>query len=504
VKDLYGQEYLSERPRRYRTKTKGAQEAHEAIRPAGTRMRTVDELGLSGLERKLYDLIWKRTVATQMAEARQRHLTIRIVADDAEFRASGKVLVFAGFFRAYVEGSDDPEAALEDQEILLPDVEEGDTLECRDLEAVSHETRPPSRYTEATLVKALESEGIGRPSTYAPIISKIQNRGYCEKSGKQLVPTWTAFAVTHLLEEHFPDLVDVGFTARMEEALDEIARGEIDWRTYLSDFYLGDEGLEARLQEREDAIDPREASTLELQNLRPRVRIGKYGPYLELEIEGERVTASVPEGVAPADLADDAAMKILERKAGGPLEVTQDPETGKPVYLMTGPYGPYVQVGESDQEGGKPKRTSLPEGLEFEDVTPEIARKLASMPYEVGRHPDDDQPVKVGIGRYGPYVVHEGEFRSLKKSDDVLDVSLDRALELLAEPKRGRRRQSKKLEDLGAHPDDGKPVAVYDGRYGPYVKHDGTNASLPKETDPDDVTLEDALQLLEEKRARSS
>jgi DNA topoisomerase-1 len=507
VRDRYGDDFLSERPRNYQTESKAAQEAHEAIRPAGTEMKTAGELGLRGLEAKLYDLIWKRTVATQMADARQRHLTVRIRAEaedgrEAEFRATGKILEFAGFFRAYVEGTDDPEAALEDREILLPDLEEGQTVDLRELETKEHETRPPSRYTEATLVKELEAEGIGRPSTYASIITKIQDRGYVEKSGKQLVPTWTAFAVTALLEAHFPDLVDTGFTAEMENDLDAIALGEVDWRQYLERFYAGEGGFEARLKEREDQIDPRQASTIELPDLGPRVRIGRYGPFLEMETNGDRVTASVPEGVAPADLSDEEATTLLERKAEGPRRVADDPETGKPILLKTGPYGPYVQVGESGEDGGKPKRTSLPEGMEFDEVTPEVARKLAAMPYTVGEHPGDGKPVKVGIGRYGPYVVHEGDYRSLKKSDDVLDVSLDRALELLSTPKKGRRRSSKKLRELGEHPESGGEVAVYTGRYGPYVKHDGVNASLPKGIEPGDVTLDQAVDLVEAKRAR--
>ncbi len=501
VEERYGEEYLFERARNYQTSSKAAQEAHEAIRPAGSEMKTARELGLSGLQYKLYDLIWKRMVATQMAEARQRHLTVRIRADDAEFRATGKVLEFAGFFRAYVEGTDDPEAALEDRETLLPDLEEGQEVELRELEAKEHETRPPSRFTEATLVKELEAEGIGRPSTYAAIISKIQDRGYVEKSGKQLVPTWTAFAVTQLLEDHFPDLVDVGFTAEMEDDLDRIALGEVDWRSYLESFYGGDEGFAARLEDREEAIDPREASTVRLEDLTPRVRIGKYGPFLEMERDGERITASVPEDVAPGDLSDDEAVTLLERKAEGPRKLAEHPESGEPVYLMTGPFGPYVQVGESGGDE-KPKRTSLPEDLDYDEVTPEIAVKLASMPAPLGEHPETGKPVKVGIGRYGPYVVHEGDFRSLKKGDDVLEIGLDRALELLAEPKKGRRRSSKKLRDLGEHPDGGGEVAVYDGRYGPYVKHDGTNASLPDGTDPDEVTLEEAVELVEQKRAK--
>ncbi len=500
VKGRYGKEYLSDGPRRYRTQSKAAQEAHEAIRPAGTAMRTAKELGLRGLKAKLYDLIWKRTVACQMADARQRHLTVRIAAADAEFRATGKVIEFAGFFRAYVEGSDDPEAALEDRETILPDVEEGQELALRDLATVDHETRPPSRYTEATLVKELEAEGIGRPSTYAAIISKIQDRGYVEKQGRQLVPTWTAFAVVQLLEEHFPDLVDVGFTAEMEDVLDEIAVGEIDWREYLASFYSGEEGFEARLLEREDRIDPRQASTVELVDLSPRVRIGKFGPFLEIEENGERVTASVPEGVPPADLSEEEAMTLLRRKAGGPEQVATHEETGEPIYLKVGPFGPYVQLGEDDADE-KPKRTGLPDGLDYEDVTPEIARRLIAMPLQLGEHPDDGEPVRVGIGRYGPYVVHDGDFRSLKKGDDVLEIGFDRAMELLSEPKKGRR-SSRKLRDLGEHPDEGGEIVLLDGRYGPYVKHGKTNASLPKGTGPDEVTLEEAVELIEAKRAK--
>ena len=503
VNDKYGEKFLRGKPRRYRTDSRTAQEAHEAIRPAGTAMKTSDELGLRGREKAVYDLIWKRALATQMKDARQRHLKVMIRAGDVEFRATGKILDFAGFFRAYVEGSDDPEAVLEDREILLPALEEGEVVALSELEAVEHETRPPSRYTEATLVKELEAEGIGRPSTYAAIISTIQERGYAEKVGKQLVPTWTAFAVTGLLEEHFPDLVDTGFTARMEDALDEIAEGQVEWREYLAGFYRGDDGFESRLERNEEEIDPREASTIELPDLEPRVRIGRFGPFLEMTRNGDRVTASVPEGVAPADLSNEEAVKLLERKAEGPVDLGEHPEAGETVYLRTGRYGPYVQLGEGDGDE-KPKRVSIPDGMEFEEVTREVALKLLSMPYEVGKHPETGKPVRVGIGRYGPYVVHDGDFRSLKSDDDVLDVSFERAMELLSEPKKGRRRSrsSKEIRELGEHPDDGKRVRLMDGRYGPYVKHGRTNASLPKGTEPDEVTLDLGLELLEEKRKK--
>ncbi|MCG8466956.1 MAG: type I DNA topoisomerase [Gemmatimonadetes bacterium] len=501
----YGAEYLSPEPRRFQTKSKSAQEAHEAIRPAGTEMPTAKELGLSSKRAALYDLIWKRTIATQMADVRQRHLTALIEAGAALFRATGKVIEFAGFFRAYVEGSDDPTAALEDQEVVLPALEEGQELDCKELEALHHETKPPARFTDATLVKELEADGIGRPSTYASIISTILDREYAERKNKQLIPTFVAFAVTALLEQHFPDLVDTGFTADMEGSLDEIARGRQDWRTYLGDFYSGDDGFEARVLDREGAIDPREASTVTLRDLSPRIRIGRYGPFLELIRDENRMTAPLPEGVPPADLAEAAAIEILERRAEGPDQLGVDPETGEPIYLMTGRFGPYVQRGEMVEGGDKPKRASIPEKVPYDDMTLEIALKLLAMPAELGTHPADGKPVKVGIGRYGPYVVHEGDYRSLTETDDPLTVTIDRALELLAMPKRrGRRAAAKPVREVGKHPDDDQPIGLYNGRYGPYVKHGKVNASLPKGIEPEDVTVPIALELLQKRIERDA
>ena len=383
---------------------------------------------------------------------------------------------------------------------------EGQEVSCSELEALSHETKPPARYTDATLVKALESEGIGRPSTYAAIIATILDRGYAERETKQLIPTFIAFAVTRLLEDHFPDLVDTGFTAEMEDSLDAIASGSVDWRTYLRDFYSGDEGFEARLTERQDAIDPREASTVELSDMRPRVRIGRYGPFLELERDGERLTAPIPEGVAPADLTDEEAVSLIEKRAEGPEELGVDPATGEPVYLLTGRFGPYVQLGEAGEGGAKPARASLPDTVSHERITLEMALKLLAMPAPLGSHPDTGDPVKVGIGRYGPYVVHEGDYRSLGAEDDPLDITLDRALELLAQPKRRGRSGTaiKPLREVGPHPGDGQPIALYEGRYGPYVKHGKTNASLPRGVEPEDVTVDMALELLEARRRRDA
>ncbi|HEX8691043.1 MAG TPA: type I DNA topoisomerase [Longimicrobium sp.] len=503
IRALYGEEYLTPQPRQYTTTTKGAQEAHEAIRPAGTEMRTTEVTGLKGVEAALYDLIWKRTVASQMADARQTHLTALIQAADAVFRASGKRIDFPGFFRAYVEGSDDPEAALEDREEPLPALRRGDALSLRDLEALFHQTQPPARYTEATLVKTLEAEGIGRPSTYASIIGTIIDRGYVERVSNQLVPTFTAFAVTSLLEKNFPHLVDTRFTARMEEQLDEIAGGDAEWLPYLRDFFLGPDGLEEAVQKGEQQIDPREASTVRLEGLPARVRIGKFGPFVEAEDGGGTVTATIPEGVAPADLSGEQVERLVRAKTEGPDVLGIDPETRKPVLLLEGRFGPYVQLGEATEEDKKPKRASLPKGMNPADVTLEAALRWLSLPRTLGRHPETGEEVKAGIGRFGPFVVAGNDFRSLQKGDDVYAIGLARALELLAEPKggRGARKSPEPIRTLGAHPADGEPVTLWEGRYGPYVKHGDVNASLPKGVSPDAFTLEQAVPLLAERAA---
>ncbi|HSU13205.1 type I DNA topoisomerase [Longimicrobium sp.] len=501
IRALYGEEYLSPSPRQFTTTSKGAQEAHEAIRPAGTEMRTPEETGLRGQEAALYELIWKRTVASQMADARQTHLTALIEAADAVFRASGKRIDFPGFFRAYVEGSDDPDAALEDREEPLPPLARGDSVALRGLEALKHETQPPARYTEATLVKMLEAEGIGRPSTYASIIGTIIDRGYVERVSNQLVPTFTAFAVTTLLEKNFPHLVDTRFTARMEEQLDEIAEGEAEWLPYLRDFFSGPEGLGEMVNRGQAEIDPREASTVHLEGLPARVRIGRFGPFVERE-EGEgTVTASLPDGIAPADLSEEQVERLVRAKTEGPEKLGIDPDTGKPVLMLEGRFGPYVQLGEATEDEKKPKRASLPKGMNPAEVTLEMALRWLSLPRTLGKHPDDGEEVKAGIGRFGPFVVHGNDFRSLEKTDDVYTVAFERAIELLSKPKggRGQRKAIEPLRTLGAHPANGEPVTLWEGRYGPYVKHGDVNASLPKGVSPDDFTLEAAVPLLAER-----
>jgi DNA topoisomerase I len=506
VEQMYGTSYLSPQPRQYSTKSKGAQEAHEAIRPAGSTFRTPQQTGLKDRELRLYDLIWKRTVATQMAEARQTNITVQLQADDAGFRATGKRIDFPGFFRAYVEGSDDPDAAIEDQEVILPRLQVGDHPTCEELEAIAHETQPPARYTEASLVKMLESEGIGRPSTYASIIGTIIDRGYAQMVNNSLIPTFTAFAVTALLEKHFPDLVDTSFTARMEQTLDEISTGEADWLPYLRQFYLGDQGLEAQVKRQDDQIDPTEARKVDLEGLTAKVRIGRYGAYLEVDGEEGVVKANIPQDLTPSDLDPEQVQTLLRQKIEGPDKVGLHPETGEPIYMLMGQYGPYVQLGDKTEENPKPKRASLPKGVTPQDVSLEMAVGLLRLPRLLGTHPETGAKIQTNLGRFGPYVVHdqgkEGkDYRSLKKEDDVLTVTLERALALLAEPKavRGRSKAAAPLRELGAHPEDGEPVNIYDGPYGAYIKHGKVNASLPEGQTVEEIPMEIAVQALNEK-----
>jgi len=498
VETRYGKEYLSPGPRTYSKKAKNAQEAHEAIRPAGREMRTQAEHGLSGPQGRLYDLIWKRTVATQMADAVLRFVTARIHVGEgeaqAEFRASGRTTVFAGFFRAYVEGSDDPDAALDDQEQPLPELHERDPLACKTLDALGHETKPPARFTEASLVKLLEQEGIGRPSTYASIIDTVIHRGYARKNGAQLVPTFTAFATNNLLEKQFTQLVDTGFTAQMEDVLDNIAAGDLEAEPYLERFYRGQDGLEARTKTSLAEVDAKAISTLQFPKWGDfLVRVGRFGPYAEGTIDGETVTTSLPSDLAPDEVTRDLLEKALSEGNAADNVVGAFPETGEVMLLKSGPYGPYVQLGDDEQEG-KPKRVSLPRGLEPSAVTPDLAAGLLSLPRTLGQHSETGKDVQAAIGRFGPYVKHGSTFASLPKEDDVLTVGLPRALELIAK----KEFRNKPLRVLGEHPETGEPVELRDGRYGPYVKHQKTNASLTTQT-PDTVTLEEALELLAER-----
>ncbi len=510
VTERYGKDYLSPAPRQFSTKARNAQEAHEAIRPAGESFRTPNETGLDGRDLALYELIWKRTVASQMADARLTMLAVDLEAaaasasGPATFRASGKRIDFAGFFRAYVEGSDDPEAALEGQEVLLPALAVGDAPACKAVEALGHQTQPPARYSEAALVKTLEKEGIGRPSTYASIIGTIIDRGYATLQSNALIPSFTAFAVTALLEEHFPDLVDTSFTARMESTLDEISTGKVSWLPYLEGFYKGENGLETQVQQREGDIDPGASRTVELEGLPCVVRIGRFGAYLETKRVSEDgaeelLKATLPAEITPGDLDAEKAELILRQKAEGPEALGTDPETGDEIYLLFGQYGPYLQLGQVSEENPKPKRASLPKGVKPEELGLEDALGLLRLPRQLGEHPEGGK-VQAGLGRFGPYVVHdkgkaEKDYRSLKADDDVLLITLERAIELLAMPKKGRGGRTA-LKDLGVPAGGEEAIQLFDGPYGLYVKQGKLNASLPEGTTAETITLEQAVELL--------
>ena len=500
VQTRYGDEYLSSEPRQYTTTSKGAQEAHEAIRPAGTEMKTAEELGLSDQQAKLYALIWKRTIATQMAEAKLTFQTVTIASGNAEFRATGRHVDFPGFFRAYVEGVDDADAVLDDQDSTLPPLEESATLNCKELEPVFHETKPPARFTEASLVRKLEAEGVGRPSTYATVIGTIQDRGYVRKANNQLIPTYTAMAVTRLLENYFPRLVDYKFTADMEQELDDIATGSRDRLPYLQRFYAGKEGLEEQVKANEENIDPRAACTLNFEGISANIRVGRYGPYLERKDNGEDVTASIPEDVAPADITNDKVEQLIHDKKQGPQSLGMHPEEGLPIYILRGPFGPYLQLGEVVEGEAKPKRVGIPKNMDPNSLPLETALALINLPRDLGQHPETGKKVTAGVGRFGPYVLHDKVYKSLGKDDNVLIVDLNQAVELL---KQARTKQAAApLRELGNHPEDGDPIGLYEGKYGPYVKHKKILATVPKDTPLETVTLEQALTWIAEKAAK--
>jgi len=481
ITELYGNEYLSPEARQFTPSAKDAQEAHEAIRPGGEHVTRPDQTELSGHERALYELIWKRTLASQMADAQKSSVTAKIGVQDAVFTATGTRILFPGYIRVYVEGKDDPDAALDDRETFLPELAENQVLDLDGLESHFHETKPPARYTEASLVQRLEKEGIGRPSTYASIISVLFERKYVRKQGNALIPTFTGYAVMQLLEKHFHYLVEYSFTSELETNLDRIADGGTHRLDYLREFYLGDHGLRHRVSERESAIVADDCRTVQLPQLKnvPPIKIGKFGPYIVHTIDGQEIHASIPEEIAPADLTEDDVLEIIEMQKHGPVPIGHDPDTGEPVFCLIGRYGPYVQFGEKTDEVPKPRRATLPKEVSPKEVTLELALKLLSLPRTLGRHPETENDVVANNGRFGPYVVHDSDFRSLKAPDDVYTVSLERALEILAEPKKGR--GSKLLRDLGTDEQSGMKIAIYEGRYGPYIKFGKKNITLPEE-----------------------
>jgi DNA topoisomerase-1 len=538
ARQLYGPEYVPDAPRTYDRKVKNAQEAHEAIRPAGETFRTPDALRgeLRADQHRLYDLIWKRTVASQMVDARGQSVSVRIGATasdgrDATFGASGRSITFPGYLRAYVEGTDDPDAALDDRETLLPVLTVGQALPSPVIEAKGHATSPPARFTEASLVKRLEELGIGRPSTYASIMQTIQDRGYVWRKGSALVPTWTAFAVIKLLENHFSDVVDYAFTARMEDELDGIAHGALEREPWLNTFWFGNAageptaeradvtpgapGVKALVERGKDEIDPAEINVVGRfvtpEDEEILVKPGKFGPYLK---KGE-ATASIPDDLAPDELDVFKAIELLDAPSGDRF-LGDDPDSGLAVTAKAGRFGPYVQLGEMPDTKGKvkpenkPKTASLFATMTLERITLDDALQLLSLPRVVGTDPDDGAEILAMNGRYGPYlkkdvVNDEGatksETRSLDTEEQIFDVTLERALEILAEPKRRRgQTTAAPLRELGVDAASQKQMILKDGRFGPYVTDGETNASLRKGDEVETLTDERASELLQIRR----
>ncbi|MFE7930372.1 type I DNA topoisomerase [Streptomyces sp. NPDC057456] len=531
VTQLYGADYLPPQPRTYAGKVKNAQEAHEAIRPSGDRFRTPAETGLTGDQFKLYELIWKRTVASQMKDAVGNSVTVKIggtAADgrDVEFSASGKTITFHGFLKAYVEGADDPNAELDDRERRLPQVSEGDALSAEEITVDGHATKPPARYTEASLVKELEEREIGRPSTYASIIGTILDRGYVFKKGTALVPSFLSFAVVNLLEKHFGRLVDYDFTARMEDDLDRIARGEAQAVPWLKHFYFGEGAGHGGAAEAGNgdgdhlgglkelvtdlgAIDAREVSSFPVGNDIV-LRVGRYGPYIERgekDSEGHQ-RADVPEDLAPDELSVELSEELLA-KPSGDFELGADPESGHQIIARDGRYGPYVTevlpegTPKTGKNAVKPRTASLFKSMSLDTVTLADALKLMSLPRVVGA---DAEGVEITAqnGRYGPYLKKGTDSRSLQTEDQLFTITLEEALEIYSQPKqRGRAAAKPPLKELGADPVSGQPVVVKDGRFGPYVTDGETNATLRSDDSVEGITPERGFELLAEKRAKA-
>ncbi len=507
VRELFGSEYLPDKPRTYVSKVKNAQEAHEAIRPAGEHFRTPAQTGLSGDEFRLYELIWMRTVASQMKDAEGRSVTIRLggaaaSGEDCVFSASGRVITFHGFLKAYVEGSDDPEGESDDRETRLPAVTEGDVVSAASVRASGHETKPPARYTEATLIRELEEREIGRPSTYASILGTILNRGYVYKKGTALVPAWLAFSVVRLLEEHFARLVSYEFTAGMEDVLDEIASGRKDLKTELAAFYFGNgdiEGLKQLVTELGD-IDARELATFPIGDGID-LRVGRYGPYVEDE-DGKR--GNVPEDLPPDELDLEKAKELLANPAGAETELGPDPETGNTIVAKNGRFGPYVteQLPDDAPKSKKPRTSSLFKSMSLETITLEDALRLLTLPRVVGVDPESRDEITAQSGRYGPYLKKGTDSRSIDDEEKLLTITLDEALAIYAQPKARGRAAANPGRELGDDPSTGNKITVKSGRFGPYVTDGEYNATLRQGDDETSVSLERASELLAEKRAK--
>jgi DNA topoisomerase-1 len=493
IQHRFGTEYLPEKPRQYSTKVKNAQEAHEAIRPAGTRIKSLAEVE-NKLDKdavRLYELIYKRTIACQMKSAKLKETTVLINNQKAVFRASGRVIIFPGYMRAYVVGRDDPDIILADKETILPNLGMNENLELKELNVVGQSTKPPARFTEASLIREMEAKGIGRPSTYAATIDTILRREYAEKKNGSLVPTYLAVAITQLLENHFTSLVDANFTAQMEDGLDAIARGELKSLPFIKEFYFGGNetrGLKAMLEEE---VDIRKACAIAIETATTDdpiiARIGNFGPYLEQNGKRKSIPLSLPLG----DLTADKAKELLNKETQEEKSLGKDPKTGEEIFFKEGQYGPYVQLGDSKT------RKSIPKEFNIDDVNLELAERLLALPREVGKHPETGELITADYGRYGPYLRCGKKNAPIKPPLSPFTISVDEAVAACAKKRTG----SQELKTLGKHTKTGEELIIKTGFYGPYITDGKVNVSIPKAKEVESITLAESVELIDKKRA---
>ncbi|MCY4321785.1 MAG: type I DNA topoisomerase [Bdellovibrionaceae bacterium] len=484
VSDIYGKKELVSKTRIYKTKSKGAQEAHEAIRPAGQTFKKPETSGLTGVELKLYKLIWQRTLAVQMKNCEQEQTSLHIKAGEALFQTNGLRIVSPGFYRVYRDQ--------EDNSKILPDLKKGQELKCLKVESKEKQTQAPARYNEASLIQKLEKEGIGRPSTYAPVISTIQDRGYVKKQGKNLAPTFTALAVTKLLSEHLPDYVNLNFTSKMEKALDDMAEGKVPYVKYLNSIYNGKKGLKEQVKQREKTIDSDKSRTLQFPSFKGiNFNVGRFGAYITKKQGQKELKSSLPADTFLSDLTLEKLEEIVQIKTKKETAFGIEPKTKKKIFIKTGPFGPYLEL-----EGGE-KRTSIPKFLPLESLNLKQALKLLELPKILGLHPKTKKEIKKSIGRFGPYIVHEGDFRSAPRDESFLDLDLKSALKILAQEKRAsKKNSSKKAIKEWTH--NKQSIQILQG-YSPYIKYKNKNYSLAKDTDIKKLDLKSVLQIIDKK-----
>ena len=487
ITDIYGKKELHASSRLYKTKSKGAQEAHEAIRPAGKSFKPPEETNLSGLELNLYRLIWQRTLACQMKNCEQEQTSLTITSPSSIFTSSGTVTVSPGFYQVYQDESDQKE-----KQLNLPLLKKGDSLSCQKIISKSHETKAPPHYNESSLIQKLEKEGVGRPSTYAPIISTIQDRGYIKKINKALVPTFTALAVTDLLSKYLPNYVDLGFTSKMEETLDNVSLGKTDPKKYLSTIYNGKLGLKNLVAQQEKNIDPKESRSLSFKPFKDiTFHVGRFGTYISQKIKDKEITASLPEEAHLSSITLKDLQEIIKTK-NQVNHIGVDPKTKKKISIKTGRYGPYLELDGTD------KRASIPKFIPLEELSLEQALQLLELPKTLGKHPKTKNEVKKSIGRFGPYIVHDGDFRSVPANKEFLSLNLKQALEILSKEKKHGRKQSSAIKEIDYKKDK---IKVMEGRFSPYINYKKKNYKIPSEIDPNSLDLEKALEIIQGKAA---